>query len=130
MEYKAPSAVVYVEDHAALLPFKEVASNLVVLVEHGNASQIRMRVDVSWTQLLENQILVRALGTKLAEVNHYRHIGEPSRLECSIDRGRVGASVVGCLDADNNIRILLTISAVRCGFMSLTSCSTGPPPIP
>jgi hypothetical protein len=41
-------------------------------------------VNVAWTQLLENQVLERALLTKRAEVYHHRYVCDCAGFHCAL----------------------------------------------
>ena len=104
---KAAAAVAYVENDATLFRFEKVRADFLVFVEHGDEIDVHVCGDVARAELFGDEIGVRTLGAKDAEVNHDGYVGEITRFKCAIHRGPFGTGEMGSFDADDEARVLL-----------------------
>src|SRR5687767_11672193 len=97
-EDKASPAMARVINDAALAALEKIPADLTLIVEHRNAAQIKVRVNVAGAKTLEDQLGVRAFRAEGPEIDHHRNIRDRARLHRAIDGRPVGPAVVRGLD--------------------------------
>ena len=115
---KAGRSVAKVEVDAPLARLMHVVVHCAVFIDDGELAGKDVGVDISWAQVLEEEIGIGALGRARPKVNHHRHFTAFACLDSRVNRGPrrmlvvkgLGGPIVGGFDADAHL-------VVGCGHL-------------
>src|SRR5450432_1188058 len=103
-----------VENNAAFPRLEQVGLNLAMSIQHRHGVQVGMGINIAGTQLLEDQILKRPLGSKSSKIDHDRNSRQSPGCHRALYGSPLWPVVVRCFNANDNGFVLH--GCVRCSF--------------